>query len=172
MEGKEIPSPLPTIVSYCCKLSGAEAMSAVRHKAPRRQACITCHSSYQNNMKGRESSSIFAAETIDTRKKLVERQADAASLSRGAYSTREQELQSGIADFLSQQSVAEWPPFLEEMCRGDGVVVEGLYSTCMFEPLHSLRLLVPRLSKLCLVQCSSFHKMFTPLGIWLESGKS
>lgn len=62
------------------------------------------------------------------------------------------ELLEDLGSLLSTQSLAGWPPFLKELCGGDGVVVQELYSIFTFGPLHNFQLRVSRLSKKCLNQ--------------------
>lgn len=63
-------------------------MSKVLHGAGRRKSCASCHSTNENWLGARKSSSRVVAETTDTKRKVVEKQAEAASLSGRGHSIR------------------------------------------------------------------------------------
>lgn len=66
----------------------------------------------------------MVAEKTDTRRKVVEKQAEAASLGERGRSTGRREVQSWAAAQRSEQALAEWPSLLEDMSEGDGGVTE------------------------------------------------
>lgn len=94
-------------------------------------------------------------ETDDTRRKVVEKQAEVVSLGGTFGSTRRPEVQSEIVALLSKQSLAEKTSFLKDLCGGDGGLAEILHSTFTPEPIQYLHLGVPGLLKLCLAHYSS-----------------
>lgn len=102
-------------------------------------------------MKERKSSNRVVAETTEKKTKVEKKRAELASLGQRDLRRKRPEKQSELAILLCHHSLASWPTFLEEMCRGDELVAENLYAVFTFEPLHSLRLGVRRLLKLCLV---------------------
>lgn len=111
-------------------------MSAVRHRAGRRQLYAECHSTHEHGVKGRKSSSPVVAKMIDTKRKVGEKQTDTASLGIRACITGRREIQGKIVALLSEQPLAEQPSFLEVICKGDGVVADGLYSIFTFQPFQ------------------------------------
>lgn len=157
MKEGEIRICFPTVASYSCNLSETKVTSKAGHGAGRRKPCARCYSTYEDRVTGRKTSSCVAAETTDTRRKLGEKQAEAASLCGRDRSTRRPKIQSEVVALLHEQFPAKWPSFLEDICGGDEIVTEYLYFTSTFEPLHNFHLEVPRLLKLCFVQNFSFN---------------
>lgn len=80
----------------------------------------------------------MAEETPDTRRKVEEKHANAANLGGMGRSTDMQEVQREIAALLSEQPLAEPPSLSEDMCGGDRVVANDLYSIITFELFYSL----------------------------------
>lgn len=81
-------------------------VSAVLHGARRRQHCSRCHSTYENRLRGRKITSCVVAEKIDTKRKVVDKQAEVANLGGRDLGTRKREVQKKTA-LLSTQSLAE-----------------------------------------------------------------
>lgn len=75
----------------------------------------------------------MVAETSGAKKKVREKQIEAASLDEEGRSTSRREIQSEIAALLSHQSLAEWTPFLKDLCVEDGVVVEDVDSIVTYK---------------------------------------
>lgn len=77
-------------------------MSAVWQDADRRQPCVGFRTTYEDKVRGGKPSSRLAAETTDMRRKLVEKQAKAASLSeRGLNAKKEGPEQNGCCAVLA-----------------------------------------------------------------------
>lgn len=57
-----------------------------------------------------------------------------------------------LSNLLSEQSLADWSSFSEDMRRKIGLEREDLCAVFTFEPLYTLHLRVPRLLKNCLTQ--------------------
>lgn len=68
------------ILVYCCDIPAARGMSAAQQKARRQQLSIRRHSRSEERVRGRRRSSRVVVETTDTRRKIVEMRAEAASL--------------------------------------------------------------------------------------------
>lgn len=139
-------------------------MSAAPHRAGGRLPCFGCHNTYEDRVRGRKSSSRVVPKTVDTRGKLREKQAEAASLGRRRGSTRRREVQSEISELLSQQSLAKWLSFLEDLSKGDGAVGEDSSSLFTLEPFYDLYVGLSRLLKLRFVQYWSSDEMFRHSG--------
>lgn len=91
-------------------------------------------------------------------------QEEAGKLAERGLRKRRRRLLDEIESLLSEQSLAEWLSLLGEMCGGNGVVVENLYSIFMLEPLHYLHLGVSRLLKTCLPQYSCLKEIYSHRG--------
>lgn len=92
------------------------------------------------------------AATIETKRQIQSLKRVAGMVSeRGQKQGRGRKL-AEIVRLLSQHFLVEWPPFLEEFSGESGSVMEGSYSLSTFEPLHNLKLGVPKLSRSCLIQ--------------------
>lgn len=57
---------------------------------------------------------------------------------------RRREILDEVEYLLSEQSLTEWPPYLDEMCKGEGVVAEDLYWVFTAERSHNFRLRVSK----------------------------
>lgn len=78
----------PTVSSYLCNISGAKYMTTAQHEAGRQQTCVRRRGTSEDRMKAGKSSIRRVAETADTRRKVVQKQAEAASLSGTGPNTR------------------------------------------------------------------------------------
>lgn len=65
---KDTRKCFPMIVLYCCEISEAMDMSAVRHGSRIRPFCAKCHSRHETMVMGRESSGLVVAETTKMRR--------------------------------------------------------------------------------------------------------
>lgn len=110
-------------------------MSAVLHGARRQHFCVRCHTRYKNMVMGKGSASHVVAETMETRTRVKELQGKAGSLAGRDSSKRRRRTLNKIDSMPSEQSLPDWPSFLEKMCERDGVVLEALYLMFTFEPL-------------------------------------
>lgn len=107
----EIHSCFPMISSYCCDFLEKKKTSAAWLGAGRGQPSNGFHGTYENKVRSRRNSSCVVGEMSDTRRKLVEKQAEAASLAGMGLSTTMREVLGQIVALLSQQSLAKWPCF-------------------------------------------------------------
>lgn len=121
------------IVSSCCDIPEGKDLCAVWHEIGRPKSCVKCHSTNEHREKQRENSAHLMAERIDSKRTIIKQQAEAASSDWSGFSTRRQALQTEVTTLLFWHSIAELPSFLEKTCRGDGVLVRGLYSMFRFE---------------------------------------
>lgn len=67
VKGEELRNCSPMILLYCCDVSEARNLSAVRHGARRPYPRVKCHSTCGDRMSDRKSSSQVVMETIDKR---------------------------------------------------------------------------------------------------------
>lgn len=103
-------------------------------------------------------------ETIDTRIKVIEKQAEAPSLGGRGPSARKRIVQREAAACLTQQPLAQWSSVLKDMCGSDEVMAESIYSTFTFGPLQNLHLKALRFLKPCLVQDLFSDKIYSHPG--------
>lgn len=89
-------------------------------------------------------------------KELPEETGNQAGRSR---SRRRQDILDKKYSLFYEQSLAEWPFFLEALRGGDGAVIEDFYSIFTIEPLQNLHVVVPRLLKTSLLQFLSFDEI-------------
>lgn len=73
---------------------------------------------------GRVSSCRVVAETVEMRRRVQTLQEQAGNRTRKNFSRKRRKVLDNTGSLLSDQSLAVWPSFLEEMCGGDGVVME------------------------------------------------
>lgn len=123
---------------------------------------------YKVVVMGRESSIYVVTETMETRKRLKDLQKKAGNLVKRRFSRRRWTLLDKMDFLLFERSLAEWPSCLEDMCGGNGKMLEDLYSLFSLELPHNCHLRVSRLLKTYLIHYLSLDKFFYPPGgsIW------
>lgn len=62
----EIRKCLPMLVPFCWDISKAKNMSPARHGFEQQHSSVSCHSTYKDMVKSKESSSSMMAETAGT----------------------------------------------------------------------------------------------------------
>lgn len=161
VKDREIRSCFSTLLSYRCNVPEVKGMFAARCGAGRWQSCVSCHSTYEDMLRGRKNSSRVMAETTGRIRKVVEKQVEALSLGGRSLCTKRREAHSEVVALLSQRTLAPRPLILKSICGSDRVVAEKLCSTSTFELLRTLQLEVKRLLKRYLVRCLPSDEIYS-----------
>lgn len=114
--------------------------------------CNSSHSTYENMMTGRTSSSHMVKETMGTRGKVRELQRKTENLAEVASSRTRRKVVDKTDYLVSKQSPAKWQSFPKKTLVGEGAVVKMLYLVFTFEPFQDLHLGKSRLSQTFLIQ--------------------
>lgn len=106
------------------RLSEAKGTSAVWLDTQRKHLCVRSHRTEKNVLMAKKSSGHVEAETMETRKRVKESKEKTRNLARRGPSREQREVLNGTGSLLSEQSLAKWPSFSENLCRANAVVVE------------------------------------------------
>lgn len=82
----------------------------------------------EDTMVGRRSSSGVVLGTMATPRKVEELHKEVGYLAKKERNRRQRQVAGEIDSLLSEQSLAEWPSFSEDVFGADGAVVNDLYS--------------------------------------------
>lgn len=78
VKGREIRNCFPIIVPYYCRILETIEMSAVCQGAGRRRPYFRCYSTFEDRTRDRESSNRVEVKTINKRREVVGKHAEAA----------------------------------------------------------------------------------------------
>lgn len=123
--------------------------------------CVRCHSMYEDMVMAGGTPKRVVAEMKETPRKVEALQEDTRSLAKRGRSRRRREIVDGTGFLLLEQSLAVWPSFPGEMCGGDGVMVEDLYSVFTFQLLRNFLLGVSKTLKAFLTPCLSWDGIYS-----------
>lgn len=111
------------VVSYCCDILEAKNVSAVRHGAERYHPCVHCDVKYGHIEYGRRRATCTGAVAFATRRRVEELKELAARMTEKEKKRRRRKIDGKIERLQSEQSLAEWPSFPENICVDDALVV-------------------------------------------------